>query len=170
MSARVDEKSMLASAAGASLRHTASGCACTSSFVRPLRTDCGNCSASHPVTACSSLLVEDEPLLLAAAVLAAADQHEAAVQLLAVQVDVELAVGDGLHRIVGVHRLRRCPSPRRSRRRRRTRRAGITPSKSKYSIGWSSTCTPSRFTFGSSDGPFGIAQLTSTPSISSRKS
>ena len=42
--------------------------------------------------------------------------------------------------------------------------AGITPSKSKYSIGWSSTWNAARRTFGSSVGPFGTAQLTSTPS------
>ena len=37
--------------------------------------------------------------------------------------------------------------------------AGITPSKSKYSIGWSSTWTAIRRTAGSSVGPFGTAQL-----------
>ena len=36
--------------------------------------------------------------------------------------------------------------------------AGITPSKSKYSIGWSSTWTAMRRTPGSSVGPFGTAQ------------
>ena len=111
MSERVVEKSMLASAAGASLRHIASGCASTSSLVRPLRTDCGNCSASHPVTGVLVGFVEDEPLLLAAAVLVAPDQHETTVQLLAEQVDVELAVGDGLDRIVGVHRFVGAPVP-----------------------------------------------------------
>ena len=44
--------------------------------------------------------------------------------------------------------------------------AGMTPSKSAYSIGWSSTFTASRRTLGSSVGPFGTAQLTSTPSSS----
>ena len=48
--------------------------------------------------------------------------------------------------------------------------AGMTPSKSKYSIGWSSTWTAMRRIAGSRVGPFGTAQETSTPSISSRKS
>jgi hypothetical protein len=47
---------------------------------------------------------------------------------------------------------------------------GMTPSKSKYSIGWSSTWTAIRRSFGSSVGPLGTAQLARTPSISSRKS
>ncbi len=41
MSGRDDEKSTRATAAGASLRHDASGFAATSSFVRPLRTERG---------------------------------------------------------------------------------------------------------------------------------
>ena len=48
--------------------------------------------------------------------------------------------------------------------------AGITPSKSMYSTGWSSVSTASRFSAGSSDGPFGTAQLFSTPPSSSRRS
>ena len=67
-------------------------------------------------------------------------------------------------RIVGPVPAPRCPGPTRSRRRRRTRPAGITPSKSTYSSGWSSTWTASRRAVGSSVGPFGTAQLTSTPS------
>jgi hypothetical protein len=47
---------------------------------------------------------------------------------------------------------------------------GMTPSKSKYSIGWSSTCTASCRAVGSRVGPFGTAQLTSTPSTSRRRS
>jgi len=47
---------------------------------------------------------------------------------------------------------------------------GMTPSKSKYSIGWSSTWTAIRRIVESSVGPFGTAQLTRTPSISRRKS
>ena len=48
--------------------------------------------------------------------------------------------------------------------------AGITPSKSRYSIGWSSTWIALRRAFGSSVGPRGTAQLASTPSISNRRS
>ena len=48
--------------------------------------------------------------------------------------------------------------------------AGMTPSKSKYSIGWSSTWTAIRRIDGSSVGPLGTAHETSTPSISRRKS
>jgi hypothetical protein len=47
---------------------------------------------------------------------------------------------------------------------------GMMPSKSKYSMGWSSTWTASCLTLGSSVGPLGTAQLTNTPSTSSRKS
>ena len=48
--------------------------------------------------------------------------------------------------------------------------AGITPSKSKYSSGWSSTWTAIRRIDGSSVGPLGTAHEARTPSISSRKS
>src|SRR5262249_19435122 len=48
--------------------------------------------------------------------------------------------------------------------------SGITPSNPPYSTGWSSTCSASRFTAGSSDGPFGTAHDSSTPFHSSRKS
>ena len=48
--------------------------------------------------------------------------------------------------------------------------SGMTPSKSIYSSGWSSVCTASRFSAGSSDGPFGTAQLFSTPPTCSRRS
>ncbi len=47
---------------------------------------------------------------------------------------------------------------------------GMVPSKSPYSMGWSSTCTASRRTLGSRLGPLGTAQLTRTPSSSSRRS
>src|SRR5215204_2865117 len=48
--------------------------------------------------------------------------------------------------------------------------AGMTPSKSRYSMGWSSTCTALRRAAGSSVGPRGTAQLASTPFISNRRS
>ena len=48
--------------------------------------------------------------------------------------------------------------------------SGITPSKSMYSSGWSSVSTASRFSAGSSDGPFGTAQLFSTSPTCSRRS
>ena len=47
---------------------------------------------------------------------------------------------------------------------------GMMPSNFAYSSGWSSTCTASRLTDGSSDGPFGTAQESSTPFHSRRKS
>src|SRR5204862_133334 len=43
----------------------------------------------------------------------------------------------------------------------------MSPSKSPYSMGWSSTCTASRLSAGSRDGPLGTAHDFSTPSISS---
>src|SRR5512138_1863352 len=46
----------------------------------------------------------------------------------------------------------------------------MVPSKSAYSIGWSSTSTAIRLSAGSYDGPFGTAQLRSVPPSSRRKS
>src|SRR6476661_4548258 len=46
----------------------------------------------------------------------------------------------------------------------------IVPAKDAYSSGWSSVGTASRFTPGTSGGPFGTAQLFRTPSRSSRRS
>ncbi len=48
--------------------------------------------------------------------------------------------------------------------------AGMTPSKSTYSSGWSSTRIAIRRAVGSRDGPRGTAQLTSTPPTSRRRS
>ena len=47
---------------------------------------------------------------------------------------------------------------------------GMEPAKVAYSSGWSSVWTASRLSPVSVGGPFGTAQLTSTPSCSSRKS
>ena len=47
---------------------------------------------------------------------------------------------------------------------------GMIPSKPPYSTGWSSVIIARRLSFGSRLGPFGTAQLFSTPSISRRKS
>jgi hypothetical protein len=46
----------------------------------------------------------------------------------------------------------------------------MTPSKSAYSSGWSSVGIASRFSRGSSDGPFGTAHDFNTPPASNRKS
>src|SRR6185503_10894775 len=46
----------------------------------------------------------------------------------------------------------------------------MTPSKSPYSMGWSSTFTASRLSFMSYDGPLGTAHDRSTPPISRRRS
>jgi hypothetical protein len=48
--------------------------------------------------------------------------------------------------------------------------AGISPEKSRYSIGWSSVRTASRTVSGSVGSPFGTAHDASTPSRSSRTS
>ena len=48
--------------------------------------------------------------------------------------------------------------------------AGMRPSKPPYSRGWSSVCTARWLCLRSVGTPLGIAQLTSTPSCSSRKS
>ena len=113
--------------------------------------------------------MQQQPLLGSRTVPAAAHEHEAAAQLVAVHVEVKLArrhrrPGSSVpcgSQVPGSHTITSPPPywPR-----------GMTPSKSRYSIGWSSTWTASRLTAGSSVGPFGTAQLTSTPSISNRKS
>ena len=54
------------SAAGRSLRHNASGFAATSSLVRPVFTDSGMSSGSQPAFGVVVVLVEQQPLLLAA--------------------------------------------------------------------------------------------------------
>src|SRR2546430_2732933 len=46
----------------------------------------------------------------------------------------------------------------------------MIPSKSPYSMGWSSTCTARRLSAGSREGPLGTAHDFNTPSISSRRS
>src|SRR5438093_13602248 len=46
----------------------------------------------------------------------------------------------------------------------------MTPSKSPYSSGWSSTWTARRLSAGLGDGPLGTAQDLSTPSISRHRS
>ena len=48
--------------------------------------------------------------------------------------------------------------------------AGITPSNSMYSTGWSSTWTASFLSAGSAEIPFGTAHETRTPPISRRRS
>ena len=85
-------------AAGRSERHSRSGSALTSSLVRPLSTDAGWSSASQPSTAYSSCLCSSSHCSLPAASGPGAHQHEPAAQLLAVQVDVQLAVGHGAGR------------------------------------------------------------------------
>ena len=65
---------------------------------------------------------------------------------------------------------RTCPGPRSSSCPRRTRPCGISPWKSRYSSGWSSVWTASRFSAGSGGIPLGIAHEASTPSCSSRRS
>ena len=141
-----------ASAAGRSERHIRSGSAWTSSFVRPLSTDRGCSSGSQPSTACSSRLCTSShcsrspraPGLCGRGGPAPADRAASA---------------RGPRRAAHPRRplprgrpcraVPTCPRPTRSRHRRRTRPRGITPSKSKYSIGWSSTWTAVRFARGS---------------------
>jgi hypothetical protein len=73
------------------------------------------------------VLVQQEPLLLAEVVDPGADENEAATQLPAEQVDVQLALLDRPSRVRRVAGVVRFPAP------------GMMPSKSKYSSGWSST-------------------------------
>ena len=151
-------RSISAAAAGASPIQRASRSALTSSFVRPVLTLCGWSSASQPATASSSALVDEQPLLALvvlegagrrvvalAPATAGPDDREAALELLAVEDELELAVGDRPSRGSGVgasgsqvpqSQTITSPAPYCF--------AGMTPSKSKYSIGWSSTWTAIR--------------------------
>ena len=99
------DRSISACPAGALLTHTAGASACTSSFVRPLRTLRGWSSASQPSWACASCLwISSHWSLpcLADAVLGrlpdagrGPDQDEPAPQLLPVQDELQLAGLDG---------------------------------------------------------------------------
>jgi hypothetical protein len=82
-------------------------------------------------------------------------QHPAAIQLLARKAELERTGSE---------------VPLRVAHRRPYTGVWMTPSKSKYSSGWSSVSTASRFTAGSSAGPFGTAQLFRMPWSSSRRS
>ena len=101
------------------------------------------------------VLVQQQPLLLAAELaVPVAHQHEPAAQLLAVQVGVQLARRadrgrPGRPALCGsqVPESQTITSPP------PYSPAGMTPSKSRYSIGWSSTWTAVRRAFGSSVGP-----------------
>ena len=92
------------------LDHVAAGEALTSSLVLPVLTDLGWSSASHPVHGVLVALVEQHPLL-ALARRAAAHEREVAVQLLAEQIEVQVAGLDGCDRVVGVGQLPRAPVP-----------------------------------------------------------
>ncbi len=173
-------RSIWAVAAGASLTHRASRSTLTSSFVRPVFTLCGWSSASQPSTACSSFLwmsshcspsspsnardgalpgrrlvrtIVKRPLSFSPSSTNLSSPSSTALRASSVG-------ASGCH--VPQSQTMTSPAPYCF--------AGITPSKSKYSIGWSSTWTAMRRIFGSRVGPFGTAQLTRTPSISSRTS
>ncbi len=102
-----------ASAAGRSLCHSASGAAATSSLVRPDFTDSGCSSGSHPASAYSSCLCSRShcSLPLARSARVATDEDEAAVQLLAVELEVQLAGGDRRGRVLRADRRPRAPVP-----------------------------------------------------------
>ena len=121
---------MAAREAGRSERHSLSGSACTSSLVRPLSTEFGMVLGVPTGDGVLVVLVQQQPLLLAGRVDVGAHQHEPALQLLAVQVDVDLAAVDGAGAGSprrGDGRVSRCRRPRRSRRRRRRSRTGSRP-------------------------------------------
>ncbi len=104
-------RSISASAAGAWPFQSASRSALTSSFVRPVLTLCGWSSASQPSCEASSRLWMSShcsPWSSSKAVLGALpgstagpDDREPAFELLAVEDELELAVGDGGRRIAG---------------------------------------------------------------------
>ena len=144
------------------------GVGLTSSLVRPLSTDRGWSSAFQPSTAYSSCLCSSSHCSLPASSVPVAPGR----------------IGPGAsHRTCrGAVRRRPRPPPGRGACGSHVPAsqtitspppyspAGMTPSKSRYSMGWSSTWMAACRTPGSSVGPFGTAQLTSTPSISSRRS
>jgi hypothetical protein len=158
-----------ARAAGWSERHIRSGSALTSSLVRPLSTERGWSSGSHPPFANSSFLCSSS--------------HRSRSPSLPVRTSTKRPRSFSPN-------MSRCSSPPASARPGSSTPsagrqvpashtmtspppyppAGMIPSKSMYSMGWSSTWKAARRAFGSSVGPLGTAQLASTPSISRRKS
>ncbi len=160
--------STAACAAGRSERQSRSGSALTSSFVRPLRTERGWSSGSQPSTACSSRLCRSihcsvpscSPRRTRTSRPWSFDPWTSAWSSPAATAAAGSSVPCGSQ--VPRSQTMTSPPPYSF--------AGMTPSKSRYSIGWSSTWTAIRRAAGSSVGPRGTAQLTRTPSISNRRS
>ena len=173
-------RSISASAAGASLVQSASRFALTSSLVRPVLTDCGWSSGSQPGFAHSSRFLISSHCSASSSSKALAG-FEPGRRLVRTSVkrpqtfwpwrmnlsspsSIALpgsSVGASGSNVPHSQTMT-SPAPYWP--------FGITPSKSKYSIGWSSTWTAIRRIDESSVGPLGIAQLARTPSISRRKS
>ncbi len=172
-------RSISAAAAGMSLIQSASRFACTSSFVRPVFTDCGRSSASQPADAWESrFLISSHCSESSSNAVVGAEPGRRLVRTIVKRPrsfspwssnfsspSSTAFTGSGVSasgtNVPQSHTIT-SPAPYWPR--------GITPSKSKYSIGWSSTWTAIRRITGSSVGPLGIAQLASRPPISSRKS
>src|SRR6201999_436503 len=155
---------------GRSDRHIRSGSALTSSLVRPLSTDFGWSSGFQPLTAYSSCLWNsshcslpgsprpsrrirmNRPLSFSPNTSACSSPSRTAAAASSAACRSQMPVS---HTITS-------PPPYWP--------DGMTPSKSRYSIGWSSTWIAACFTSESRVGPLGTAQLASTPSISNRRS
>ena len=158
-----------ASAAGRSLRQSASGASRTSSFVRPDFTDCGWSSGLQPGWAASSRLCSSSHWLRPrpSAPVRTSTNRPASLWPLRSKCSSPPAIaaaGSSVRAGTHVPRSHTMTSPP------PYSPDGITPSKSAYSIGWSSTCTARLRVAGSRVGPLGTAQLASTPSTSRRRS
>ena len=160
-----------ASAAGAPDFQIRSGSSFTSSLVRPVSTERGWSSGSHPSTACSSFLCRSSHCSLSPSLSelprrTSTSRPRSFSPCISACSSPSASCAAGSPVFAGsqvpVSHTMTSPPPYSP--------LGMTPSKCRYSIGWSSTCTAIRLVPGSSVGPFGTAQLTSTPSISNRRS
>ncbi len=94
-----------------SLCHTASRAAFTSSLVRPVFTDAGCSSGFQPGSAKSSFLCSSSHCSLPLRASVPPDQQEPPLELLAGQIEVQLAAGDGGRRVTGARRRPRAAVP-----------------------------------------------------------
>ena len=158
-----------ARAAGKSERQRNAGSALTSSLVRPDNTDAGWSSGFQPSTAKSSCLCSSIHCSLpsrSVAVRTSTRRPRSFWPYTSAWISPAATAATGSSAPwscqVPVSQTMTSPPPYSP--------LGITPSKCKYSSGWSSTWTAMRRTPGSSVGPLGTAQLASVPSISRRRS
>ena len=158
-------------AGGRSDRHSRSGSAFTSRWYGRSAPSGDGPRGPSPATASLVVLVQQQPLVPAGVLGPVRTSTKRPAELLAVA--CRGAARRRRRRLAGSSvavQAPRCRGPRRSRHRRRTGRAGSPPrSRGTRSDGPRRGPRPAASP-GSRVGPFGTAQLTSTPPISSRKS